>query len=666
MIAPSGIVVVYVDPDASIRSRRATLLRARGLTVHEAAGAEDAAAVAQKLKDLDVLVCEGVLGGEFTGFDLRDAVQPRFPKMATVFTSRYDLSAYEDLIGGATVLYEPLADAALADAVTAGQAAQAVPVASPADEAPTASPPLLAADTELGNYLIKERLYEERETETYRAVQQGVQREVALVVLKPELIGDPRALWAFQERERVKAAVSHPRVAPLFEARRIGDYLFYTRELPHGRTLEDLQNRGGKLSEKVMIDVLQGVSEAMAHAQAKELHYRMLTSRDVCVDAEQQASIVNVFRPAADKPRDYESDVLRLLVMFKPLCEGPKARHLLDELAGGRFDWEKLNRHLLQLQDQFRERSLLKRADTTEVEHIKAVHAERLRRSKLAIAAGVLVSIAIGLYVLKGRPAAPAKPVKEAMVLVSGGPFIYQKGQKLALPHDYWIDATEVTIAQYAKFLDALANDPTKAKDFDHPDQPRDKADHRPKDWDLYYLAAQNGARFNNLPVDLNCPVVNVDWWDAFAYAKWKGNRLPTEQEWEKAARGTDGREFPWGATDRVGSINVSADDSPGRKYAGVAGTDSWLPVDRIKDDVSPCGAIGMAGNVEEWTSSWGSHPYFPDLLVPILRGGHYALKDTRKVLTVRSFPKSSPDNRSPARGFRTVSDAPPPTAKQS
>jgi formylglycine-generating enzyme required for sulfatase activity len=517
----------------------------------------------------------------------------------------------------------------------------------------------------LGNYVIKERLYEERETETYLAVQQSVQREVALVLLKPALITDPRALWSFQERERVKAAVTHPRIAPLFEARRIGDFVFYTRELPHGKTLEDLHAEGQKLSEKVITDVLQGVAEAMTYAQARDLNYRMLTTKDVSVDAEHQASVVNVFRPAGDEPRDFAADVLRLLAMFKPLCDGPRARHLLDDLANGHFDWEKLNKHLLQLQEGFRERSLLKRADTTEVEHIKAVHADRSRRSLLAVVAAVAVVIGASVYILRGRSAPQPKPVKEEMLLVAAGPFIYQKGQKVNLAKDYWIDATEVTIGQYAKFLEMIEAEPAKAKTFDHADQPADKADHKPKDWDLYYLAARTGGRFNGQPIDLNCPVVNVDWWDAYAYARSKGHRLPTEQEWEKAARGTDGREFPWGNEDRRGSINLSSDDSPGRKYGGgTQGTDCWLPVDRIKDDVSPCGAVGMAGNVEEWTGSWGSHPFFPDLLVPILRGGHFALKDSRKVLTIRSFPKTSPDNRSPARGFRTVSDTPPPAAK--
>ncbi|WP_156346075.1 response regulator, partial [Verrucomicrobium spinosum] len=101
------MVVLYVDPNVEVRSTRVASLAEQGYTVHEADDAETAVGVAQDLPELNVLICEGVLG-EFTGFDLRDAITEKFPALQTVFTSRYDLTGFEEAINGCPLVYDPV------------------------------------------------------------------------------------------------------------------------------------------------------------------------------------------------------------------------------------------------------------------------------------------------------------------------------------------------------------------------------------------------------------------------------------------------------------------------------------------------------------------------------------------------------------------------------
>ncbi|MCC6208735.1 MAG: formylglycine-generating enzyme family protein [Gammaproteobacteria bacterium] len=135
---------------------------------------------------------------------------------------------------------------------------------------------------------------------------------------------------------------------------------------------------------------------------------------------------------------------------------------------------------------------------------------------------------------------------------------------------DYLIDRYEVTNLQYQQFIEATGR--RAPDDFERRVAPRGKADH---------------------------PVTFVNWFDARDYCAWAGKRLPTEQEWEKAARGTDARIFPWGD-----EFNIRAANTPVR-WASLGREGDTTPVGAFKAGASPYGLADMSGNVWEWTASW-------------------------------------------------------------
>lgn len=177
-------------------------------------------------------------------------------------------------------------------------------------------------------------------------------------------------------------------------------------------------------------------------------------------------------------------------------------------------------------------------------------------------------------------PEPPADKLK-GMVLVPAGPFLYgDSDQEIDLPA-FYIDRLEVSQAEYAKFLEYVERSGDHS--HCHPDEPEHK-DHTPLAWGRPDIT---NPRF---------PVVGLDYWDVQAYSRWVGKRLPTEHEWEKAARGTDGRRYPWGDQWDADRCNW-----------GPAGDNhrTLLPVDSLPAGESPYGCLHMLGNAAEWTASF-------------------------------------------------------------
>jgi formylglycine-generating enzyme required for sulfatase activity len=258
------------------------------------------------------------------------------------------------------------------------------------------------------------------------------------------------------------------------------------------------------------------------------------------------------------------------------------------------------------------------------------------------IVSGLAAAVVLCLW----APTVPAEPPPPEIAGKDGMPMVLVPAGEFTMGHEKWdadekpvhrvyldayyMDKYEVTTAKYGGFMQTTGREqPTKWKDVNH---------------------STDGER----------PVVGVTWHDADAYCRHHGKRLPTEAEWEKAARGTDGRLFPWG------------DEEPTslRANFGAAwiGYETLAAVGSLDAGKSPYGIHDLAGNAWEWVADWYDMGYYqksPDRNPTgptrggskVLRGGSWynMLYDLRS--TNRNY--YSPKNAYFDVGFRCALDGP-------
>ena len=199
------------------------------------------------------------------------------------------------------------------------------------------------------------------------------------------------------------------------------------------------------------------------------------------------------------------------------------------------------------------------------------------------------------------------------MVAVPAGEFLYGPDREKASTGAFYIDRFPVTNADYRKFvLETVYEEPAHWR---RGTWPEGKADH---------------------------PVVQVTWESALAYAQWAGKRLPTEVEWEKAARGSNGRQWPWGSPFDPHKCNTSSDGTtPVGKYSPLGD--------------SPYGCADMSGNVWEWIGGKASSLRMP------LRGGDWL--DGPEEATTYYRRMHTPKRKNDFVGFRCAADTASPFA---
>jgi len=286
----------------------------------------------------------------------------------------------------------------------------------------------------------------------------------------------------------------------------------------------------------------------------------------------------------------------------------------------------------------------------------------------------ILLSAAVPLAASAAREEASKPAVKPETVLVPAGAFVMgtpngvrygspdEKPQRSVTLKAFRIDRFEVTNREYRLFLQAIDRiHPTTC----HASEGAGKS-HEPE------------AKYWNDPEwsSPEKPVIGVDWYDAYAYCAWAGKRLPTEAEWEKAARGEDARKYPWGDEfPQEGLVGNFADEAALRlepDWTVIRGYDDRFPhtapVGSFPKGASPYGAEDMAGNTWEWVQDIHSpmaYSTLPDVDPTgpaegphrVMRGGSW--DSTPNFIRTTARRAHFPTYRGISSGFRCARDVP-------
>jgi formylglycine-generating enzyme required for sulfatase activity/tRNA A-37 threonylcarbamoyl transferase component Bud32 len=418
----------------------------------------------------------------------------------------------------------------------------------------------------------------------------------------------------FMSEAKSIAALNHPNIIQIFDIGEDAEGLFITTEFVEGTDLARLIKSKGALSPRAALKIIMPICEAMLYAHKQGIIHRDLKPANILLTREGNPKIADFGLARHESMKEME---LTGMVMGTQNYASPEqftdAKHVdmrADIYSIGAMLFEILTGTSPRF---FREQAVPPSFIPIVVKAMEADRQRRYQRLDLMIAdlSTVWRSPQKEAADLPTRPLAAELPGQKApvvasipaedMVLVPAGPFLFgPEHRKVNLPA-FFIDIYPVTNEKYALVFPAHT-------------YPSEEANH---------------------------PVTKVTWVDADAYARKVGKRLPTEAEWEKAARGTDGRRYPWGNA-----------FSPELCNCFDAGNGRTTPVNAYPGGKSPFGAFDMAGNVWEWTTT--RHEKATNFRV--LKGGAYD-GQSKFALCFERF-AHHPGGLFQASGFRCVRSA--------
>ena len=448
---------------------------------------------------------------------------------------------------------------------------------------------------QLGDYILKAPVSQQDDREIWLGEQLSVKREVEVVCY----YGDDSE--GFLADARVKAKVEDGVLGLVYEAVEFEGFTALVREVLTGMSLETILGSGVPLKPIQMTRMLSQIAGSLEQFDQKELARETLLPEDIHYDEQGRVRLRNIASAGAVRD-DMETRRVISHALGKTLEYGQpgstRMGTLLSYIEGtdsqSPISWTDVKQLATQVDEQ------LTAAEVTVTRSEPMVVNRGLGpKTMIAAVAVALMMVGVGIWAINKE----RKPTESNLkVLVKAGRFPRPNGGLVELK-PFRIDADEVTIGEYAEFLKAWNKLSPKEQLALYPSTPPDeKRTARPTRWTEFYNAARGKKKLEGREFTLDSAVAGVDWWDAMAYAKWKGGTLPSEQQWWAAA-----------------TLAKSEDESSSPMWTDTVAKEGELH--------------GFSNNVSEWVRDRTKNPAFPmKPRLPVVLGSSFA-GDTKGAL---------------------------------
>jgi formylglycine-generating enzyme required for sulfatase activity len=488
-------------------------------------------------------------------------------------------------------------------------------------------------------FLIEKKLPDDFLGECYEAYQSGINRKVILSILPPKT--DENAHSRLIRSAASMAQATHPNVLAVYQATEIAGRPAIVREYWQAPNLQDILRSGKKLTPRQITSILLTLTTVLRHWRDLQLAHPPINDEHIFFSEDNVAKIQNCVDPdLAPTPNAHR--LQNVVNTCRQLLQNqdPSARRVQELLALASVDTpdiDAINKLAQEIDIELTPKQEIQVTPEQLQAQKQIRQAQKKRTTQLALFATLLIisTISVSWVIIQKITYNPQGRDFNIMAQIPAGDFTYQDG-KIATTDAFYIDVYEVTIGQYEKFINDIAIK-KNAAEYAHPTLVDKNRSYTPHEWDKILSSIRARKPYNGQILTMDSPVFNIDWYSAYAYAKWAGKRLPTEVEWEKAARGTTGLKFPWGNDPDEKKANSGLDysftqEQPGGQIDGYAGP---APVDAFPEDKSPYNVLNMAGNVSEWTDTWDNSSRIGSEQVPVIRGGNFTNKEidiTRRI----------------------------------